>query len=94
MPLPVKSDGNLGPRSWHYESGMTVRVEAYSGYKADERPVRFQLGNTWYGVEEVVDRWYDPGATYFRVRADDGNVYVLRHAEGAEVWTLESYRRG
>ncbi len=73
---------------------MLVRVEAYAGYKADERPVRFQLGERWLAVEEVLDRWYDPDAIYFRVRAEDGALYVLRHSEPEDVWTLEAYRRG
>lgn len=72
---------------------MTVRVECYSGYKTGERPLRFQLGERWMAVEEVVDRWYDPRATYFRVRAEDGAFYVLRHDEARDEWTLEAYRR-
>ncbi len=71
-----------------------VEVECYSGYKADERPVRFRLGERAYEVTDVVDQWYSPEATYFRVRADDGNLYVLRHArEPLDFWTLESFRR-
>ena len=72
---------------------MTIRVEAYSGFKAGERPVRFQLGERWLSVEEVLDRWYDPDAIYFRVRADDRAIYILRHGERDDTWTLESYRR-
>jgi hypothetical protein len=72
---------------------MIVEVEAYSGFKADERPVRFRLGDRWYGVLEVLDRWYDPQAAYFRFRTDDGDVYVLRHDEREQAWTLEAYRR-
>jgi hypothetical protein len=72
---------------------MVVRVEAYSGFKADERPLRFQMGERWLAVEEILDRWYDPDATYFRVRADDGSLYILRHRETGDVWTLEAYRR-
>jgi hypothetical protein len=72
---------------------MIVRVECYSGYKADERPVRFQLGERWFAVEEVLDRWYDPDAIFFKVRADDGGLYILRHAGQDDVWNLESYRR-
>jgi hypothetical protein len=72
---------------------MTVEVETYSGYKADERPLRFRLGDRWLRVEEVTDRWYDPEATYFRVRAEDGSTYVLRHSEAGDRWTLEAFRR-
>jgi hypothetical protein len=73
---------------------MIVQVECYSGYKSDERPIRFRLGERWLTVEEVVDRWYNPSATYFRVRAEDGSLYVLKHAEHEDVWTLEAYRKG
>ena len=39
---------------------MRLRVECYSGYKVDERPVRFQLNTNDYFVEEVLDQWYGP----------------------------------
>ncbi len=71
---------------------MRLRVESYAGYKADERPLRFQLRERVFEVEEVMDRWYGPADTWFRVRADDGNVYVLRHATAQDVWTLEAFR--
>ena len=73
---------------------MKVRVEGYSGYKADERPLRFCLGERWYEVREVVDRWYGPDYVYFRVRADDGNLYVLRLDQGTQEWSLSGYRVG
>jgi len=72
---------------------MTVRVQCYSSRKADERPVRFELGDRTYQVVEVVDQWYGPEDTYFKVRADDGNLYVLRHRPAADEWTLEAFRR-
>jgi hypothetical protein len=72
---------------------MNVEVESYSGYKADERPLRFRLGEQWLKIEEVTDRWYDPNATYFRIRAEDGCLYVLRHDETADAWTLAAFRR-
>jgi hypothetical protein len=69
-----------------------LRVECYSGYRADERPLRFVLRGRSFEVAEVEDRWYSPGVIYFRVRATDGNFYVLRHDEGMDVWTLEAFR--
>lgn len=73
---------------------MRVRVECYAGYKADERPLKFYLGGRCYEVEEVLDQWYGPEDTYFRVRADDGNIYVLRHSHRQDdAWTLEAFRR-
>ena len=69
-----------------------IRVECYSGHRADERPLRFFAGNCTYVVQSVDDKWYSPGATYFRVLADDGNVYVLKHDEAADTWSLDAFR--
>jgi hypothetical protein len=55
-----------------------VRVECYSGRKADERPIRFQLDSHDYMVEEVLDQWRGPSDMFCKVRADDGNLYILR----------------
>ena len=71
-----------------------VRVECYSGYKADERPVRLHLGTHTYEVRAIEDRWYHPGATIFRILTDDGDRYILRHEEAQDVWTLVAYRAG
>jgi hypothetical protein len=56
---------------------MVLRVQSYAGRKADERPVRFQLGDREYVVEEVLDQWYGPDSTFFKVRADDDNLYIF-----------------
>jgi hypothetical protein len=40
----------------------------------------------------VDDQWYSPAAIYFRVRAGDGNYYVLRHDEAQDSWTLDAFR--
>ena len=73
---------------------MVVEVEAYAGHKANERPLRFRLGEHWYQVREVVDRWYSPDSTYFKVSAEDGNVYILRLDEQTQEWSLGAYRAG
>ncbi len=70
-----------------------MQVQCYSGAKADERPVRFQLDDHTYFVEEVLDQWYGPEDTYFKVRADDGNFYILRHDSTTDTWSLEVFRR-
>jgi hypothetical protein len=74
---------------------MKIRVECYSGYKTDERPVRFFLGERGYQVMEIRDQWYGPESTYFKVRADDGNFYILRNAwsEQSSEWFLEAFRQ-
>jgi hypothetical protein len=69
-----------------------IRVQCYAGYKTDQRPLRFTIRDREYNVQELDDQWHSPDATYFRVRADDGNYYVLRHDQGQDYWTLEGYR--
>ena len=69
-----------------------IEVETYSGYKADERPVRVTVDGVRLEVAEVEDRWYSPGATFFRVLLSNGERYVLRRIEAQEVWVLEAYR--
>jgi hypothetical protein len=69
-----------------------VRVECYSGYKGDERPVKLQLGDQMVAIAEIEDRWYSPGATYFRVLLANGERYVLRREDAQDVWTLQAFR--
>jgi uncharacterized protein (UPF0128 family) len=72
---------------------MKLLVECYAGRKADERPLRFQMGGRTYAVDEVLDQWYGPDDVFYKVRADDGNLYILRHNSSADEWRLESFRR-
>lgn len=73
-------------------SEFLVRVECYSGYKADERPQRIVFEAKTLEIAAVEDRWYSPGATYFRVLAEDGDRYVLRHDDAQDVWSLTAFR--
>ena len=70
-----------------------ISVQCYASYKGDQRPVRFDMGGNTYMVEELLDQWYGPEDTFFKLRADDGNLYILRHRPVGDVWTLESFRR-
>ncbi len=65
-----------------------ITVESYSGYRADERPTAFTLGTRSIQVAEVVDRWYGEDHSYFKLIADDGNLYVIRHDRAADAWEL------
>ena len=73
---------------------IPVQVQCYSGYKADERPIRFTLGDRILEVQSIKDQWFSPSQTYFRILASDGNTYILRHDEGQDVWTLEVFVAG
>ena len=74
---------------------MKLEVDCYSGRTADERPVRFRLEDCQYMVEEVLDQWYGTQDAFYKVRADDGNLYILRRETSTPdgVWHLESFRQ-
>jgi hypothetical protein len=74
---------------------MELKVECYAGCRADERPLRFawKPGARTFAVKQVLDQWYGVGYRCFKVEADDGNVYILRHQESEDRWLLESFRR-
>jgi len=71
-----------------------IRVQCHAGFRGDQRPLQFSLGEQTLKVEHVEDQWYSPSAMYFRVRAADGNLYVLRHDEVDDTWTLDGFRAG
>jgi hypothetical protein len=68
--------------------GKAIAVECYAGYKADERPTSFTVDGETLGVDEVLDRWYDADANYFRVLARDGTSYLLKHDLESDSWEL------
>ena len=72
---------------------MRVKVDAYSGYSANERPLRFTLGERTIEVKEILDRWYGEAARYFRVATEDGDVYVLKYSGEQDTWELVSFTR-
>ncbi len=73
---------------------MRLKVESYSGYKADQRPVSFVLHGRRFQVAECLDTWYGPDHAFFKVRADDSNIYILKHSPEDDEWTLEVFRQG
>jgi hypothetical protein len=45
-------------------------------------------------VMEVLDRWLDPAHRYFKLRGDDGGVYILRYSSGEDVWEMTLFNSG
>lgn len=76
------------------EQQSGFRVECYAGQRADEEPRRFTFGERMITISEVLDRWLDPAHRYFKVRGDDGGIYLLRHDTTADQWELTMYDSG
>jgi hypothetical protein len=67
---------------------MAARVECYAGYRGDEEPRRFFVGEHPVKVVEIVDRWLAPDHRYFKVEGSDRRVYMLRHFEEDDEWDV------
>ena len=71
-----------------YERYSRIRVECYAGYRGEEEPRRFDREGREFKVTEILDRWLDPYHRYFKVRANDDGVYILRHDADTGTWEL------
>lgn len=67
---------------------LILKVTTYAGYKADERPTSFTLGDRTFQIRELLDSWHGEDHTYFKLTADDGNLYIIRHDRAADIWEL------
>ena len=70
-----------------------ISVQAYSGYRANERPVSFAFRGSQYRVVEISDRWYEGNdgpaqLDYFKVIADDRRHYILRYNSLFDAWSI------
>lgn len=71
-----------------------VAVECHAGYRGEETPRRFRLGERQVAIAEVVDSWLAPDHRYFKVKDTQGDIYILRHDVAGDRWELISFRSG
>ncbi|QPJ64922.1 MAG: hypothetical protein G3M78_05790 [Candidatus Nitrohelix vancouverensis] len=69
-----------------------LRVECESENDKEKGPDAFYLADRRYRVIEVIDRWYGERSVCFKVRADDENIYLLKHDERHGQWDLVFYQ--
>lgn len=65
---------------------MQISVECYAGYQGEELPRAIMIGDRRVAVDEVLDRWLAPDHRYFKVKGEDGAVYIVRHDVASGVW--------
>ncbi|HKK07188.1 MAG: hypothetical protein P8009_02690 [Gammaproteobacteria bacterium] len=70
------------------QADLRVRVECYAGYRGEEGPRRFHIGERTVDVEAICDRWLGPTHRYFKVRGSDKGIYILRHDVQSGAWEL------
>ncbi len=76
------------------EHPLTIRVECHAGYRGEETPRRFWLGEREVEVIEVLDRWLAPDHRYFKVKGNDGDLYILRHDAAEDRWEMTMFQKG
>ena len=69
-----------------------LKVECYIGSQSQQNPVAFIMRDSRYKVEEIIDRWYGEGASYFKVKADDGNISLLKFDKRSSHWEWVFYQ--
>jgi len=67
---------------------MPLRVECYAGYRDEQEPLAFWLGERRFEVTALLDRWLHPAHRYFKVQVDDGRVFILRYDASSGEWDL------
>ena len=73
---------------------MEIKVDCYSGYRGEETPRRIRFAHRQVMVSEVIDCWLAPDHRYFKLRGDDGGIYIIRHDTMRWIWELTSYQCG
>ena len=76
-----------------YNFQMTVRVECYAGHRGEETPRVIVIDDRRINVVEILDRWLAPDHRYFKLKGDDGDVYIVRHDPARLLWELTMFRR-
>lgn len=57
------------------------------------KPHSFQIGEKEFFIREIMDQWYGKEHQFYKVRADDGNIYVLKHSPMTNEWELEFFKK-
>lgn len=72
--------------------GLPIKVKAYSGSRAEERPMSFLWGDQEYKVKEVLETTHEERAGKrtkgFKIRTQEGDVFCLYYYEKEDEWYL------
>ncbi|MGA6826206.1 hypothetical protein ACO9S2_01210 [Nitrospira sp. NS4] len=70
------------------DPGVIVRVECAQGQGGEEVPRLFFLGDRRIAIVAVLDCWPGMDHRYFKVRGNDGALYILRHDMPSGEWEI------
>ncbi len=67
---------------------ISIKVRTAPGNGPQEDPVSFTIVERTFLVTEILDRWYGSESAYFKLIADDGNLYMIKHELETDDWEL------
>lgn len=70
-----------------------LSVECHAGHRGDETPRALTIDGRRVAVIEVLDRWLAPDHRYFKLKGDDGDVYIVRQDTASSTWELTMFAR-
>ena len=71
-----------------------VQVTCYSGYTYPERPVSIVWEGIEHKVKQIEKEWQEPGARLFKVRIEDGRLFILSYNERGDEWSAFELVKG
>ena len=71
---------------------MRIEVESDAGDGGIDNPKRIRLNGRVVEIVETIDRWPGRDYYYFKVKGDDGNLYILRRDEARHTWELTMFQ--
>jgi hypothetical protein len=71
---------------------MKIRVTCHAGYRGEEAPKCFWLGERQIDIVEILDRWSGPDHRYFKVTDADQSLFILQHDPVAGSWQITFFQ--
>lgn len=73
---------------------MDLHVESRPGPRSDLEPVAFALGGRLIPIVQIIDRWIASDHSYFKVAAENSDIYILRFTPAERHWELTLFQAG
>jgi hypothetical protein len=70
-----------------------VEVEFVNDMERKNEPHRLIFANRTVQILEIIDRWLSPDQYHYKVKAEDGCVYMLCHDLNTQLWEVTMFER-
>jgi hypothetical protein len=67
---------------------LKIEVDCSLDARGEMAPRQVTIGRRRLDVVEVLDRWPGSDHRYYKIKADDGATYILRHDTTVHIWQL------